>query len=682
MMQVFQQDERLWSTPQEDSKEKEFNQTMLLNLSAKLDKKLIQLLLQDKEIKKKFFFNVEDAFVFKAEDFRFFIEENKLDNSYSDYKNRLGLAAGRRFIQDSEDVVLDFPFKDCILQGGQSTEEGKDTYFEWKDEVNKKEAKDGLKAGIYNSKKEKRKEIFFNQIIAHDEIDRLKDPKALVNWKRYDKEGDQKISRGGVIERDKEGTIKENLIIKGNNYLAMQSLKQQFLGKIKLIYIDPPYNTGGDANIFTYNNNFNHSTWLTFMKNRLEIGKQLLREDGFIAIAIDHSELFYLGALADEIFGRENRLGIITVMHHPAGRTNDKFFATTNEYMLIYAKNVIYTKIKNFEISKETKNTFNKKDDVSQYKLENLIRKGETRNARRIDRPKQFYPIYVSPDLQKITLNKKKNYFEILPIENSTEWIWSFSPSYLQKNIENNNIVAIENKDKVSIYYKRRLIDYKGKKPSTTWIDKKYNTTVQGTRLLKSMLEQKTFPYPKSLYTVLDTLKITTEKDDIILDFFAGSGTTAHATLSLNKEDGGNRKFILVEQLDKHIAVCLERNQKVLKQENLNSSFLYLELAKWNEKAKEKILSCKTLDELTQFFSEMVEKYFLKYNLKIKEFQEKILEEENFLKLSLKEQKKIFIAMLDNNQMYIPASEMEDARFDIHPQDRSLTKKFYNQNNN
>ncbi len=181
-----------------------------------------------------------------------------------------------------------------------------------------------------------------------------------------------------MLRRDTDGTIKENLIIKGNNLLALHSLKKQFAGKVKLIYIDPPYNTGGDANIFTYNNTFNHSTWLTFIKNRLEVAKKLLRDDGFIAIAIDHTELFYLGTLADEIFCRENRLGIITVRHFPGGRTNDKFFATTNEFMLVYACNIDIAKVKELNISEEKfLKKFSEEDEKGKYRLSQFARMGE-----------------------------------------------------------------------------------------------------------------------------------------------------------------------------------------------------------------------------------------------------------------------------------------------------------------
>ena len=175
----------------------------------------------------------------------------------------------------------------------------------------------------------------------------------------------------------------------------------------------------------------------------------------------------------------------------------------------------------------------------------------------------------------------------------------------------------------------------------------------------------------------MDTLKLMTSDDDIILDFHAGSGTTGHATLELNKEDGGNRKFILVEQLDEHIKICVERNQKILKNEKINDSFIYFELAKWNEQAKEEINDAKDLKTLEKMFDSFYEKYFLNYNVKVKDFKEKVLKEENFKKLTLNDQKKMFLVMLDLNQMYVQESEIADKQFGINKEDQKLTKEFY-----
>ena len=244
---VLKKDERLW-----DENKTDLNEILLIDLVEHIDEKVIELLLQEKKIREKFFVKIKDVFVFKTNDFRFFIEENKVDNSFTDYKNRIGLTDGKKFLKDTNDVVLDFPYKDCVLEGGQSTEERNDTYFEYEEEKNKTVKGEKVKEESgYKEKQGKRKEIFFNQVLAHDEIDRLFDHKALTSWKRFTKDGEQEVKE---IKRDEDGTIKENLIIKGNNLIALHSLKKEFTGKIKLIYIDPPYNTRTDANTFAYNN--------------------------------------------------------------------------------------------------------------------------------------------------------------------------------------------------------------------------------------------------------------------------------------------------------------------------------------------------------------------------------------------------------------------------------------------
>ncbi len=635
LYKLLKKDSRLW-----DKEKKELNETLLKDLTDKLDEQLLNLLLSDKQAKEKFFLKIKDVFVFKINEFKFYIDENKLDNSYTQYKNRIGLKAGSKLLSERDEVVLDWPFKDCVLEGGMTKED------------------------------QKRNEIFFNEVLAQDEIDRLYDPKAFVNWKRYTAKGEEKVKE---LKRDKDGTIKENLIIKGNNLLALHSLKEQFTGKVKLIYIDPPYNTGGSTDIFTYNNNFKHSTWLTFMRNRLEASKELLKNDGFIAITIDHVELFYLGVLADEIFGEQNRVGIVSIYINPKGRQHEKFFSASTEYMLVYAKDISIGKFNTTTIDEEKADLFDLEDEQGKYRLDKFIR-ARTSTLRK-EKPHFYYPIYVSKNLKEITVEKKSGYYEIFPIENGKEYTWKTKRDTFEERLLDGNFEAKKENGEVKIYNKFR----EQQVLKNIWTDKKYFPEFQGTNLLKKILGRNAFSYPKSLYAVLDTLKIMTSYDDIILDFHAGSGTTGHATLALNKEDGGNRKFILVEQLDEHIDICIERNQKVLAQENINDNFVYFELAKWNEEAKEKILKAKSLKELEKLFDELYERYFLNYNVKIKEFKERTLKEEGFQKLSLDDQKKLFIEMLDMNQMYVNFSERADEKYNLAKDDIALSEEFYNE---
>jgi len=238
----------------------------------KLDHDLIKLLLKDKEVEAKFFKEIEGRWIFDNNTFVDYItDKNFFADSYTKFRNKIGLNIDGKFLNERGEVALVWPYKDCVLEGGQTREE------------------------------EKRKEIFFNEILASDEINRMFNPKVLTNWKRHTVTGEQEITD---IQRDENGIIRENFIIKGNNLIVLHCLKEQFRGQVKLIYIDPPYNTGNDS--FGYNDSFNHSTWLTFMRNRLEVARTLLKDDGIILIHIDDQEMHYLKLVGDDIFGRDN----------------------------------------------------------------------------------------------------------------------------------------------------------------------------------------------------------------------------------------------------------------------------------------------------------------------------------------------------------------------------------------
>jgi adenine-specific DNA-methyltransferase len=362
---LLQKDERIVS-------EGELLKNKIIELAIKLDKDLIKLLLSDKQMKEVFFIEVDKAIIFDKEKFIKFVSNKQfLPDSYTAFKNKIGLTDGDDFISEKKEVVLSWPYKDCVLEGGMTKED------------------------------QKRDEIFWNETLAPDEISRLLDPKVFTNAKRIDKDGEHKLDG---FRTDEKGDIKDNLIIKGNNLLALHSLKKRFAGKVKLIYIDPPYNTGGEANIFTYNNNFNHSSWLTFIKNRLEIAKELLRKDGFIAITIDHNELFYIGEIADEIFGRENRLGVITIVIKPEGRQFAKFFAVTNEFMLVYAKDINVANFEDVIIDEKEKEKFDRKDDKGSYKLRLYLNYNKPEISGRDINPEGWYPFYVSKDLKIINI--------------------------------------------------------------------------------------------------------------------------------------------------------------------------------------------------------------------------------------------------------------------------------------
>ncbi|MBQ0085208.1 MAG: site-specific DNA-methyltransferase [Prevotella sp.] len=240
--------------------------------------------------------------VFDKVDFlKFIINKNLLHDDYSFYKERIGLTNEHgQYIADSQEVVLSWKYKDCMLEGGQTKED------------------------------QKHDEVFWNTILASDEINRLTEGKAFAGFKRYDKDGEHEVEH--LLPND-------NLIIKGNNLLSLYSLKQRYAGKIKLIYIDPPYNTGSDD--FSYNDRFSRSAWLTFMKNRLLVAKELLTTDGAIYIQLDYHQVHYAKILLDEIFGEENfQREIIWRIGWLSGyKTADKNWIRNHDSILFYSKN-------------------------------------------------------------------------------------------------------------------------------------------------------------------------------------------------------------------------------------------------------------------------------------------------------------------------------------------------------
>ena len=365
-----------------------------------------------------------------------------------------------------------------------------------------------------------------------------------------------------------------HIFIEGDNYDALSVLNYTHKKKIDVIFIDPPYNTGSQH--WIYNNSyverddrFKHSKWLSFMSKRLRLARNLLKEDGFFAITIDHNELFTLGLLMDEIFGEGNRVGIVTVLHNPKGRNQAKFFSENSEFLMIYAKDISKAEFNSVAISEDTQGTFTEIDDEGKFRYEPYMRARTVWS--RENRPRNWYSIYVSKDLKDITHKKQKGYYEVFPITNNgKEMAWkNIQETFIELN-KNNYFEAKKEGSKIVIYHKYR----EQQVLKNVWTDKKYQSEFHGTNLLKKIFGDKRFDYPKSLYLVMDILKITSKDDSVILDFFAGSGTTGHAVLELNKEDGGNRQFILCTNNENNNGnghggvaqgVCYPRIKKVIK---------------------------------------------------------------------------------------------------------------------
>ena len=291
-----------------------------------------------------------------------------------------------------------------------------------------------------------------------------------------------------------------------------------------------------------------HSDWLSMMYSRLKLTRHLLRDDGFVILAMDDSEIENLIKICDEVFGRENKIGLITVVHKPEGRNQEKFLGTSNEFALIYAKNKIKANFNDVILDKEKLTDYIYSDKLGKYKRKNFIRKADGKYATREAKPKFWYPIYVSQDLKHISLNKLDDYYEVYPIiENGVERTWKTLPETFNLLNKNKEIEADYESGKIVIYEKMR----EKQVIKTHWIKKEYHAYHFGTKVLDNLLESKTFDFPKSLYLMIDLLKITVKSNDLILDFFAGSGTTAHAVMQLNAEDNGNRKFICVQLPEK-----------------------------------------------------------------------------------------------------------------------------------
>lgn len=544
--------------------------------------KLLEPLLKNTQTKKAFFTPILDSFVFNTAKFKEFLEYSSACNSYSKYLGeKIGLYMGDSSLLDRNEVVLNFPFKDCILEGGQRKEDGLDTYYEYND-----------KNGEYEKKQSKRREVFYNEVLAQDEIDSLFSPKAFCNTKRYEKgksEKCTKLNRDAELNKKRglaEDTITDNLIIKGNNLLALHSLKKEFAGKVKLIYIDPPFNTGKDD--FKYNDNFNHSTWLTFMRNRLEIAKDLLSEKGSIFLHLDFHESHYMKILMDEVFGRENfRNNIVWCYTGPSGSTN--FLPRKHDDILYYSK---------------TEN--------NEYHIQYIKHKSGVHNSGQV-----------------------------------------FGNTDTDENF-------------------KAEAEAQGKKLEDFWLDI-YSTDRYRSEML-NFVGQK----PEALIERI--LSIGTSESDIVLDYHLGSGTTAAVAHKMN------RQYIGIEQLDYGENDTVVRLQNVINGDQTGisksvnwqggGSFVYLELAKKNETALEQISACKSLEELTELFDELCSKYFLHYNVRVKEFRKEI-ESERFKQLNLKQQKEMFSRMLDLNQLYVNTDDRHDKNTGLTKDDIAITEDFY-----
>jgi len=626
--------------------------------ALKLEPNLLKLLLKSRNLKKHFFQIVDDLLVFDKIKFQRFVSNKQfLPDSYTSFKNKIGLIANGEYLTDSKEVVLAWPYKDCILEGGQNKEDSK------------------------------RNEIFWNETLAPDEIDRLLSAKAFTNWKKYDVDGEHKLTKN--IDFDKE-----NLIIKGNNLLALHSLVKRFRGKVKLIYIDPPYNTGNDS--FGYNDKFNHSTWLTFMKNRLEIAKELLRKDGFIIVHCDQIEDSYTKMILDEVFGRMKYVNNIAIRDsHPSGlklSAKNKTVIKTKSTMLIYrltsssSIKPVYQRRDKWDTHF---NTFVNTDDPNLIKESlkdvlmenNILKKNEN-----ID-----HNLLKNISFRKFAFNNRNKIFQ------STKEI----PSDAKKMSLNNRNKVIKYKDFEYAYNERRLsplsksiqnigFDFYyeedfGKLLCDFWDDVDFNNSQNEGDV--------SFPSGKKPEFLLARLiSMFSNEDDLILDFFSGSGTTMAVAHKMK------RRYIGIEQMDYINTITVPRLQKVIGEKYTKNgewverikcdeggiskavnwegggSFVYCELMKLNQNWIDKIQEAKTDKELEILWQAMQEEAFISYKVDFKEFDKNAKE---FKELSFENKQKLLIETLDKNQLYVNYSEIEDEDYKVSDDDKLLNTKFY-----
>lgn len=348
----------------------------------------------------------------------------------------------------------------------------------------------------------------------------------------------------------------DGLMIHSESFQALRLLQEKYRKSIECVYIDPPYNT--DASPIIYKNGYKDASWLSIMYDRYLCMDALLPQGTIATTAIDHAELFNLGKTLSIVYGDDNRIAIVTVQHNPKGRNQAEFFSENTEYLLVYTNNIKRAVFNEVAIDESTMDTFDESDENGKFRWEPYIRARTTWS--RENRPDNWYPIYVSPDLKEITSAYHEGYYEVYPKTNTGDFSWKNIRVTFNELNRNGYFKAEKENGKVVIYHQYR----ENQVLKNLWIEKKYQSEFNGTNLLKAMFGKAVFTYPKSVYAVSDIIKITSPVDGVVLDYFAGSGTTGHAVINLNREDGGNRKYFLVEMGEYFDTVTKPRIQKAI----------------------------------------------------------------------------------------------------------------------
>ncbi|MGL2442555.1 DNA methyltransferase [Helicobacter pylori] len=553
-----------------------FTKERLVTLILTADEELLTFMLEHEnanDYKNAFFKTIANTLVFNEKALLECLEIKELEKSFTRFKNKIGLYSQGGLIKSSELVVLNFPFKDNVLLGN---------------------AKD-------NSTKSN--ELFYHEILHKKEIDTLLSPKALC---RFEMHG----------EGDLESALKDkstNYLIKGNNLIALHSLKKKFAKQVKCIYIDPPYNTGNDS--FNYNDNFNHSSWLVFMKNRLEAAREFLSDDGSIYINLDYNEVHYCKVLMDEIFGVENfQREIIWRIGWLSGyKTSINNFIRNHDTILFYSKNA-------------DKLFFNKK----------YIENKDFKELIKIEK------IQSNLDNLGIDREKQKKIIKIINHETRPE-------RYPLEDIWNGN----EYDDLNSI----AIVSYSGETVSK----------MLGTEEIKGQKSEK---------LIQRILEVSTNENDLVLDFFAGSGTTCAVAHKMK------RRYIGIEQMDYIEMITKERLKKVIEGEQGGiskkcgfkggGSFVYAELKEVNLEIKKQILNANSKSECLKIFDNLSERFLKRADCKIDE-----IDSEEFHNLDLNEQKRICCTLLDSNEDYLNLGDIDEDAWEIDDSTKKYNEIFY-----
>ncbi|HAT1197215.1 TPA: site-specific DNA-methyltransferase [Corynebacterium striatum] len=602
---------------------------------SQLDAKLIHSLVASPLLKEHFFENVDGITIFDQEKFMWVVSSKEfLPDSYTAYRNKIGLSANDHvLISASSEVTLVWPYKDCVLEGGQDKED------------------------------EHRDEIFYNETLAPDEVTRLLAPKAFCNATRYTAEGKERLT---------EFDENENLLIKGNNLLALSSLLERYEGQVKCIYIDPPYNTGGDS--FNYNDSFNHSSWLTFMRNRLGFARKLLCQDGVIYVHCDDNEQAYLKVLMDQVFGRENFIASAPRKTGAGAAANRANYVLRRPYdfILIYGKEKLQVQFT--KINKGTK-SYPHKDEYGSYSLGSLQATGS--DAYRENRPNLYYPIYADA-AGVLSLERRGDSVQtILPDQvngRDGRWMWK-----REKFLEDKDRYLIFDGGKI-----RRKIYLDPSKDQTVlqndkaFFDESIYRNAVGTTDLNDLLGRGVFSNPKPEALIAKLLDLATKPGDLVLDFFLGSGTTAAVAHKMG------RRYIGVEQMDYISSVTIPRLQKVIEGEQGGvsqaqewkggGSFVYFELAEQGEQLMSELQDATTTDEVQAVLDQATERGLLRPSVLPDEIAASA---SNFAELSFDDQKMTVAELVDKNRLYVNASEVEDADLGLEKADVEFTKSFY-----